>query len=220
MPCFSGCGKVVESHNKTQRVYCENCRANKKRESARRSAEKIRRAKGIPAVKNESFVCKDCLKVSVRFSVNTVRCKSCQKIFTTLRTREESKKKKTDPARRKKYNEWFREYTKNNPAYAISSHMRGLIHRSIGRCKAGKSWKSFVDYSLEDLMAHLEKQFHDGMTWENRGEWHIDHIVPRSAFNYTSPSDPEFKACWSLTNLRPIWGKENIRKSAKKLFLI
>ena len=68
-------------------------------------------------------------------------------------------------------------------------------------------------------MTHLEKQFLSGMTWDNYGDWHIDHIIPKSSFKYASFEDPEFRECWSLSNLRPLWGKENIQKSDKILFL-
>lgn len=70
-----------------------------------------------------------------------------------------------------------------------------------------------VDYTVEELRAHLERQFLRGMGWHNAGEWHIDHIIPVSSFNYTSPDDLEFKRCWALANLRPLWGRDNIRKS-------
>ena len=66
-------------------------------------------------------------------------------------------------------------------------------------------------------MAHLEKQFKEGMTWNNYGYygWHIDHIRPVSSFNFNSYDDPEFKECWALSNLQPLWGKENISKKDK-----
>jgi hypothetical protein len=51
-------------------------------------------------------------------------------------------------------------------------------------------------------------------------QWHIDHIIPKSAFAYESPDDPEFKACWTLTNLRPLWKKANQDKKAKRTHLI
>ena len=66
-------------------------------------------------------------------------------------------------------------------------------------------------------MTHLEKQFTDGMTWEKflRGEIWMDHIKPISKFNYVSSEDIEFKECWSLNNLQPLWAKDNRRKYNK-----
>ena len=53
------------------------------------------------------------------------------------------------------------------------------------------------------------------MTWDNYGKWHIDHIVPISVFNYTKTEHEDFKRCWALGNLRPLWAFDNISKGAK-----
>jgi len=95
-----------------------------------------------------------------------------------------------------------------------------MMHRALGKKKEGRSWREFVDYSLEELMQHLERQLLPGMTWGNQGEWHIDHIIPQSSFRFSSPDDPEFKACWALSNLRPMWAKENIQKNARRMYLL
>jgi hypothetical protein len=54
------------------------------------------------------------------------------------------------------------------------------------------------------------------MSWENYGKWHVDHIRPKASFHYTNPDDEEFKQCWALRNLRPLWGKENSAKKDKR----
>ena len=53
------------------------------------------------------------------------------------------------------------------------------------------------------------------MTWDNYGEWHIDHKKPKSLFDYDSPKDQAFKDCWSLANLQPLWAEDNKNKSNK-----
>ena len=71
-------------------------------------------------------------------------------------------------------------------------------------------------YTKDDLVKHLEKQFDDKMNWANYGSyWWIDHIKPRSAFHYTTAEDPEFKECWSLSNLQPMEKIANIKKGNK-----
>ena len=50
------------------------------------------------------------------------------------------------------------------------------------------------------------------MSWDNYGEWHIGHIIPKVFFKYKSTDDIEFKYCWSLDNLQPLWAKDNLRK--------
>lgn len=69
-------------------------------------------------------------------------------------------------------------------------------------------------------MLHLERQFLPGMSWDNMSEWHIDHILPRVMFHYETSADPGFSECWALTNLRPLWAKDNIDKGGKRLHLI
>lgn len=107
-----------------------------------------------------------------------------------------------------------REWRKRNPlAHNISLHIRRSLHGN----KNSQRWESLVHYTLNDLKKHLEKQFSKGMSWENYGKWEIDHIIPVSAFNFTSSKDLDFKRCWSLGNLRPLWKKDNREKSAKIL---
>jgi hypothetical protein len=63
------------------------------------------------------------------------------------------------------------------------------------------------------LKEHLEKQFVDGMTWENKGDWHIDHIIPLSS---AKTEDELYKLC-HYTNLQPLWAIDNIKKGKKIL---
>ena len=90
---------------------------------------------------------------------------------------------------------------------------------SLHGSKAGRRWESLVGYTLADLMRHLEARFQLGMTWENYGKhgWVIDHIVPKSAFHYLTADDPDFKRCWALDNLQPLWFEDNRRKGASRL---
>ena len=80
--------------------------------------------------------------------------------------------------------------------------------------KGGRRWEDVVGYTLSELKQHLEPLFKPGMSWENYGKWHIDHIRPKISFDYTSPEDPGFKECWALENLQPLWNVENWSKHA------
>jgi hypothetical protein len=77
-----------------------------------------------------------------------------------------------------------------------------------------------LGYPVADLMRHLERQFLKGMNWcaFSRGQIHIDHIMPLASFDLSDES--EWQAAWRLTNLRPLWASDNIRKGSKVVSLI
>lgn len=102
-----------------------------------------------------------------------------------------------------------------NPSLRLHERMGALVRLSLRDGKAGRSWESLVGYTRADLMAHLESLFTEGMTWDNAGQWHIDHVIPRAAFAFATPSDPGFRACWALSNLQPLWAADNLRKAAR-----
>lgn len=99
----------------------------------------------------------------------------------------------------------------------INSRMRCAIRRSLNGGKRGRNWEALVGYTVADLMAHLNRQMPRGASWN---DLHIDHIVPLASFTFASAEDPEFRAAWALTNLRPLGATDNIRKGAKRLHLI
>lgn len=73
-------------------------------------------------------------------------------------------------------------------------------------------FSDFVGYTAEELRNHIASNFEEGMSFENYGKLHIDHIIPRSAFDYISPACSEFAVCNSLENITPMWAKDNLRK--------
>ena len=108
-------------------------------------------------------------------------------------------------------------YRMADKKFALNHRMRTLIFQVLRGKKQCVSWKKFVDYTLDDLIRHLESKFTKGMTWERfmKGEIHIDHVLPIDFFQYNSPDDVEFKMCWRLENLQPLWAKDNLRKYNK-----
>ena len=111
-----------------------------------------------------------------------------------------------------------REYEKNrkasDPTYKIISNFRTAIYQVLkeNNVEKNKHYFDILKYTPEELISHLEKQFTDSMTWENYGEWHVDHRMPISSFVFESVDDDSFMKCWSLDNLQPMWGKDNIVK--------
>ena len=132
--------------------------------------------------------------------------------------------------------EYLKEYRKNNvdkirqikrdyernrkakdPLYKLISNFRTAIYTVLKESNVDKYGHYFdiLQYTPEQLITHLELQFKDTMSWDNYGEWHVDHKLPITHFNISEMGDEEFMRCWSLDNLQPMWGIENIRKSNK-----
>ncbi len=113
-------------------------------------------------------------------------------------------------------------YKKNRYKKDIKFRLERCVSSSLNKylknnnlSKGGRHWEDLVGYTVCELKTHLESLFVKGMTWENYGAWHIDHILPKSFFRYKSTNDVEFKYCWSLINLQPLWAKDNLKKSDK-----
>jgi hypothetical protein len=115
-----------------------------------------------------------------------------------------------------------REARRSDVRYVLGSRVAQRLRVSLKTGKGGVATFDLLGYTAEDLRAHIGKQFTKGMTWERfmTGEIHIDHIQPLSSFDYVSTSCASFKAAWCLSNLRPLWKDENLRKHAKPIFLL
>lgn len=104
---------------------------------------------------------------------------------------------------------------RNKPMGKLNNNMSRGMHRSLHGLKNHKKWLTLVNYTVEQLKTHIESKFTEGMSWDNYGQWHIDHIIPISVFNFEIPEDIDFKKCWALKNLQPMWAKDNITKYNK-----
>lgn len=129
--------------------------------------------------------------------------------------------RKANPEKQKAIEARNRTTRRSNPQVRLHEAIGLQVWLGLKGKKGGQSWLTMVNYSLADLARHLERQFLPGMTWDNYGPtWHVDHIVPKASFSFQSAADEGFRACWALTNLRPLWSIENIRKGARRDLLI
>lgn len=101
------------------------------------------------------------------------------------------------------------------PAQKLRMYLSNQLYRRLKKREFHRTKLEWLPYTVAELAAHLENKFVPGMTWENYGNWHIDHIRPVSSFSFETPDDPEFKQCWALDNLQPLWATDNLRKHKK-----
>ena len=112
-------------------------------------------------------------------------------------------------------NKRYHNKLKKNKRYMLDGAFSKAIRKELKRRKLRKetTWESLVGYTLESLMTHLESKFDENMNWDNYGTyWHIDHIKPKSWFEYENTDDDAFRKCWALENLQPLEAKANISK--------
>jgi hypothetical protein len=106
---------------------------------------------------------------------------------------------------------------RSTPEGMLDHRMSQSVREALRGAKRKCEWEDLLGYSVGELKAHLESQFADGMSWAKflNGGIHIDHIIPRMHFSYSSAKDPQFRKCWALSNLRPMWPKQNSISGAK-----
>lgn len=106
-------------------------------------------------------------------------------------------------------NRWevWRKDRARRTAYSL---LHGVLSR-VGVPKKG-STVSCLGYTPDELFAHITAQLTDGMTWEDRRAWHIDHVKPVSAFVAEGVTDT--RVINALSNLAPVWKQENLTKGS------
>lgn len=135
------------------------------------------------------------------YKINSDKVKAYQKQYSNMN------KDKINDRHHQRYN--------NDPDYKMKFRMRGMLRKILIKSETPKEndCYSLVGYTPSQLRRHLESLFKHGMTWDNHGEWHIDHIVPVSWWLKNGLTDPSMIN--ALINLQPLWAKDNLIKSDK-----
>ena len=124
-----------------------------------------------------------------------------------------AQKKKHYQNNKDTYNKYFADRRKADPLFDLSVRCRTRLVSAFRyggwkkKCKTSK----MIGCSWGELMAHLESQFLDGMSWDNRSKWHVDHRIPLAA---ATTEEEVLKLC-HYTNLQPMWAKDNQIKKDK-----
>jgi hypothetical protein len=121
-----------------------------------------------------------------------------------------NKSKKAEPQR---WRDYQNNYYAQNPQFAITRNLRSRVGELLRNAKTVKVAKTsvLIGCSGKELMAYLQSLFAPGMSWDNYGEWHIDHIRPCASFDLTDPAQQ--RECFHYTNLQPLWAADNLAKS-------
>jgi len=138
----------------------------------------------------------------------------------TYKNKDAENKKVKNNLRAKKYRENNKDIIKarvqnkikTNLNFKLGITLRNRIRDAIKNQSTIKAASSIelLGTSIVEVRQYLESLFQNGMTWQNHGEWHIDHIIPVSHFDLTQIE--EQKKCFHYTNLQPLWAIDNLKK--------
>lgn len=176
-----------------------------------------------------NWTCKDCVSIYNR----SKKAKERRKVYLNNRTEEMKQRERSQRAkytkenrerkaiydveyrkinadRIRKYKKKWEDQNKNNPLKKIKHNLRRrVIHVLKGNLKADKTF-ALIGCSAEDFKRHIESLWAPGMSWENYGEWHIDHIKECFRFDLSDPEQQ--RICFHYTNQRPLWKKDNLTR--------
>ena len=143
------------------------------------------------------------------------KCKSCRRTEEVKRYKEKKeyfKKYRAENIERQRTRE--RERRKTNKLYRLRQNTKSRIHQALKKKYTKKlSTIEYLGCDIKFYKEHLQKQFKEGMTWENYGDWHIDHITPINS----ASTEEELIKLFHYTNTQPLWAEENLKKSDKIL---
>ena len=122
-------------------------------------------------------------------------------------------RKKYDKNNRKRVNKIRRDKRKFDQLYKMSCNLRKRTWEAFKKKCYNKSTKTqeMLGVDWEVCKLNIERQFTEGMSWDNYGDWHIDHIIPLSCAN----TEEELKKLCHYSNLQPLWAVDNLMKSDK-----
>lgn len=171
--------------------------------------------------------CKDCMKLqrdkqkqeTPNYN-NEYYKKNKEKCLSNARNYYENNKdkvKKQHDNKKDKINEYDRNRRRNNIQTRLANNLRCRLWLAIKQNWKSGSAINDLGCTLEELKFYLEKQFIEGMSWDNhgikQGQWSIDHIIPLSKVDLTNRE--EFLKVNNYKNLRPMWHIDNIKKYNK-----
>jgi hypothetical protein len=145
---------------------------------------------------------------------------TARKYYENTREKQIADSAKWKAANRKLANAQKRRWhakKKADPVYQMAGRVRARMQAALTRNGFGKESKTAktLGCSWKQFTKHIESQFVDGMSWDNRSEWHLDHILPLSC----ATTIEGFERLSHYTNIRPLWAAENRRKSDKLVLI-
>ena len=232
--CEDECTKCLQTKTIPKgKKWCRECKNDyekirklkfsetKKKEEKQKNQEYYNKVKEnvkeIVVDNTETKVCSKCKEEKTLDKYFIAKCKGT--IRAACKECTSNKRKEYYKANKKEVIKQTSDYKiarcKVDPVFKLERNLRCRLYHALINQKADKSnrTKKLTGCELSFLKGYLESKFTEGMTWENHGDWHIDHIKPCCSFDLTQ--EEEQKKCFHYTNLQPLWASDNLSKGGK-----
>lgn len=152
-------------------------------------------------------------KARKKYHLNPEPYKKSKKRYVEGHKEEINKKNKLYKRRNKEKAMLYERKRREDPIYRMKGSIRSLIKGSLKykEHKKGTKTETILGCTIDEFIEYLKSKFQDGMTIENHGEWHIDHIIPISS----AKTKDEIIKLNHYTNLQPLWAEDNLKKGNK-----
>lgn len=206
---------AIDSQNKSgKRNDCKKCNSIKSNQYQKLNREKRReyykkwKEKNLEKIReyNKNYQPRSLELARTKYKNEEYRQKSNEKrrAYNKLPHALEAARKRE--ARRRKIN-------RKNPLLNLKgSYYTRVAAVMRGRRKTVKT-AELVGCSWNELRTYISSKFQEGMTWENYGKWHVDHIKPCASFDFSDVT--QLRICFHYSNLQPLWAKDNLKKGGK-----
>lgn len=222
------CTKCKQEYPATNDYFCKDsakadslhshCKICSKKNKAEYHAKLSPILKNIRKEKRDSYFVSD----EYRFKLEQSKIKERERKrkwveknkekITTQAKIYNSTKRYISPEKRKEYKRKYYLKMMSCPYKKAIHYYRVRINDVLNGRKLFKT-NDIILFTREEFISHIESLFENGMNWDNHGEWHIDHVKPIASFDLTNKT--ELINCWSLSNLQPLWGIDNLIKGKK-----
>jgi hypothetical protein len=101
----------------------------------------------------------------------------------------------------------------SNIEFRIKKNLRGRIYVALKRGVKSDSTMNLLGCDIILFKEYIESKFTEGMSWDNMGKWHIDHIKPCIKFDLSK--EDEQRQCFNWRNMQPLWAVDNLQKGTK-----
>jgi hypothetical protein len=220
-----------KNNNDGKNIYCKVCELERAKNYRENNREKVNEASKNYR-KNNPEKYKNSIRKYLEKNPNmapTNRIKNYRLDPEFIKKEKESRKKyyqkniekerekrkeyyyKNKEKEREKNNEWKKNKLKTDPLERIKKNIRDRVREYLTGDNKSKRTFDIIGLDKENFKSYIENKFTEGMSWENYGEWHLDHIKPL----YLSENEEDLIKLNHYTNLQPLWAEDNLKKNRK-----